>query len=81
VSEVIFPKMSSAADATGVIVTWFVESGESVTPSTLIAEVAIDKVDAEVYPETGGVITLLVAEEAEVVQGSVIATIEQLGQE
>ncbi len=74
-SDVIFPKMSEAADATGVVVSWFVESGDSVTPTTLIAEVAVDKVDAEVYPETAGVITLLVAEEAEVVQGSVIATI------
>lgn len=73
--EVTFPKMSAADGATGVIVTWFVDSGDSVTPTTLIAEVAVDKVDAEVYPETGGVITLLVAEEAEVVQGSVIATI------
>ncbi len=74
-SEVIFPKMSAADGATGVIVTWFVDSGDPVTPTTLIAEVAVDKVDAEVYPETGGVITLLVPEEAEVVQGSVIATI------
>ena len=74
-SEVVFPKMSDADDATGVIVTWFVESGATVTPTTLIAEVAVDKVDAEVYPQTAGVITLLVAEEAEVVQGSVIATI------
>ena len=74
-SDVIFPKMSDADGATGVIVTWFVESGDEVTPSTLIAEVAVDKVDAEVYPETSGTITVLVAEEAEVPQGSVIATI------
>lgn len=74
-SDVIFPKVSDADGATGVIVTWFVESGDEVTPSTLIAEVAVDKVDAEVYPETSGTITVLVAEEAEVPQGSVIATI------
>lgn len=67
--------MSDADGATGVIVTWFVESGDEVTPSTLIAEVAVDKVDAEVYPETSGTITVLVAEEAEVPQGSVIATV------
>lgn len=75
-SDVVFPKMSAADDATGVIVTWFVESGEEVTPSTLVAEVAVDKVDAEVYPETAGTITLLAEEEAEVKQGSVIATVE-----
>tara|TARA_R110002124_G_scaffold245180_1_gene410296 strand:- start:3988 stop:4218 length:231 start_codon:yes stop_codon:yes gene_type:complete len=75
VSDVIFPKMSAAADATGVVVTWFVDSGDEVTPSTLIAEVAVDKVDAEIYPETSGTITVLVDEAAEVPQGSVIATI------
>jgi len=32
-------------------------------------------VDAEIYPESSGIITLLVAEEAEVPQGSVIATV------
>lgn len=74
-SDVIFPRMSEAEDATGVVVTWFVDSGDEVTPSTLIAEVAVDKVDAEVYPDTAGTITLVVEEEAEVPQGSVIATI------
>lgn len=74
-SDVIFPKMSAATDATGVVVTWFVDSGDEVTPSTLIAEVAVDKVDAEIYPETAGTITVLVDEAAEVPQGSVIATI------
>ncbi len=74
-SDVIFPLMSTAPDATGVVVTWFVDSGDEVTPSTLIAEVAVDKVDAEIYPETTGTITVLVEEEAEVPQGSVIATI------
>jgi pyruvate/2-oxoglutarate dehydrogenase complex dihydrolipoamide acyltransferase (E2) component len=75
VSDVIFPKMSTAADATGVVVTWFVDSGDEVTPSTLIAEVAVDKVDAEIYPETTGTITILVGEDEEVLQGSVIATV------
>jgi len=75
VSEVIFPTMSEADDATGVLVTWFVDSGDDVTTSTLIAEVAVDKVDAEVYPQSAGTITLLVDEGAEVPQGSVIATI------
>jgi len=75
VSEVIFPRLSEADGATGVLVTWFVDSGDAVTTSTLIAEVAVDKVDAEVYPETAGTVTLLVEEGAEVPQGSVIATI------
>jgi len=75
VSDVIFPKMSNEANATGVIVTWFVESGDAVAPTTLIAEVAVDKVDAEIYPESAGTITVLVGEDEEVSQGSVIATI------
>lgn len=74
-SAVLFPKMSKEADATGVIVTWFVESGDLVAPTTLIAEVAVDKVDAEVYPDSAGRITLLVGENEEVAQGSVIAEI------
>jgi len=74
-TDVLFPLMSEADGATGVIVTWFVESGDEVTPTTLIAEVAVDKVDAEVYPPTSGVITLLVEENAEVRQGAVIAQV------
>jgi pyruvate/2-oxoglutarate dehydrogenase complex dihydrolipoamide acyltransferase (E2) component len=65
--------MSGGQEATGVIVTWFVESGDEVTPATLVAEVAVDKVDAEVYPEDSGVITLLAQENTAIRQGSVIA--------
>lgn len=74
-TDVLFPLMSEAEGATGVIVTWFVESGDQVTPTTLIAEVAVDKVDAEVYPATSGVITLLAEESTEVRQGGVIAQV------
>ena len=74
-TDVLFPVMSEADGATGVIVTWFVESGDEVTPTTLIAEVAVDKVDAEVYPPTSGVITLLVEENTEIRQGAVIAQV------
>jgi len=74
-TDVLFPLMSEADGATGVIVTWFVESGDEVTPTTLIAEVAVDKVDAEVHPQTSGVITLLVEENTEIRQGAVIAQV------
>ena len=74
-TDVLFPLMSGADGSTGVIVTWFVESGDEVTPTTLIAEVAVDKVDAEVYPPTPGVITLLVEENTEIRQGAVIAQV------
>ncbi len=74
-TDVLFPLMSGAQGATGVVVTWFVDSGDQVTPATLIAEVAMDKVDAEVYPETSGVITLLAEEQQEIAQGAVIARV------
>jgi pyruvate/2-oxoglutarate dehydrogenase complex dihydrolipoamide acyltransferase (E2) component len=74
-TNVLFPLMSGGQEATGVIVTWFVQSGDEVTPSTLIAEVAVDKVDADVYPETSGVITLLVEENKAIPQGAVIAQV------
>ena len=74
-TDVLFPVMSEADGATGVIVTWFVESGDEVTPTTLIAEVAVDKVDADVYPPTSGVITLLVEESTQTRQGAVIAQV------
>jgi pyruvate/2-oxoglutarate dehydrogenase complex dihydrolipoamide acyltransferase (E2) component len=74
-TDVLFPMMSGAGGATGVIVTWFVESGDEVTPTTLIAEVAVDKVDADVYPEDSGIITLLVEENTEIRQGAVIAQV------
>ena len=74
-TDVLFPLMSKTEGAIGVIVTWFVESGDQVTPTTLIAEVAVDKVDAEVYPENSGVITLLAEENTEIPQGAVIAQV------
>jgi pyruvate/2-oxoglutarate dehydrogenase complex dihydrolipoamide acyltransferase (E2) component len=74
-TDVLFPFMSGADGATGVIVSWFVESGDEVSPTTLIAEVAVDKVDADVYPPTSGVITLLVEENTEIRQGAVIAQV------
>ena len=74
-SDVRFPEMSATPGATGVVVTWFVDPGDEVTPTTLIAEVAMDKVDAEVYPETSGTISMLIEEGAVVEQGTVIAQV------
>lgn len=74
-TDLVFPKMSAADGAIGVITSWFVETGERVTPETLVAEVAMDKVNGDVYPEVSGVITVLIGEGQEVPQGTVIATI------
>jgi pyruvate/2-oxoglutarate dehydrogenase complex dihydrolipoamide acyltransferase (E2) component len=75
-TDVAFPFMSDDRAATGVLVTWFVRDGGHVETTTLIAEVAMDKVDAEVYPPVAGTIRLLVAEGAEVAQGTAIAQVD-----
>lgn len=74
-TEVTFPKMTDAGDASGVLATWYVEDGEQVSAGQILADVAVEKVDAEVTAPVAGTVTLAVAEEAEVAEGSVIATI------
>ncbi len=75
-TEVEFPVMSNErSDATGVVATWYAADGENVTEGQLIAEVQMDKVDAEILAPVAGVITLLAAEGDEVAQGTVIARI------
>ncbi|MBS1673313.1 MAG: biotin attachment protein [Actinobacteria bacterium] len=75
-SDVTFPEMSSDPAATGVIVTWFASEGEQVEPDDLLAEVAMDKVDQEIHAVRSGILRIVVPEETEVAQGSVIARIE-----
>ena len=75
-TEVVFPRMSQDnPDAVGVLATWYARDGEPVTQGQLIAEVQMDKVSNEVTAPTAGTITCLVAEGAEVQQGTPIATI------
>ena len=76
-SETItFPVMSNEPDAVGVVATWFVKSGESVSAGQVVAEVMVDKVSVDIEAPIGGVVTLLVEEEASVAQGSDIARID-----
>ncbi len=75
-TDVLFPSMSAdQAEATGLLATWFVQDGEQVAEGQLVAEVQMDKVDAEVLAPVSGAIHPGVKEGSEVVQGSVIATI------
>lgn len=75
-TDVPFPQMSEEHhDATGVVATWYAAEGEQVAEGQLLADVQMDKVDAEVMAPAAGTVTLLVAEGEEVVQGSVIARI------
>ena len=41
-------RSTGAARVSAVIITWFVELGEEVRPASLLAEVALDKVGAQV---------------------------------
>jgi pyruvate/2-oxoglutarate dehydrogenase complex dihydrolipoamide acyltransferase (E2) component len=77
VTDVLFPTMShDNPSAVGILATWFARDGEPVSEGQLVAEVQMDKVDAEVLAPAGGTLRLVTAEGSEVEQGSVIATIE-----
>lgn len=76
-TEVLFPPLSKETpDAEGVLVTWFVAEGDRVRQDQLLAEVQVDKVAAEVPAPAGGIVHLLVGEEATVSQGTPIARID-----
>lgn len=76
-TDVPFPALSKETpDAEGVLATWFVSDGATVSADQLLAEVQVDKVSAEVPAPVGGVVHLLVAEEETVKQGAPIARIE-----
>jgi len=76
-TDVVFPALSKEnPDAEGVLATWFVAEGATVAPDQLLAEVQVDKVAAEVPAPAGGVVHLLVEEEAAVKQGTPIARID-----
>lgn len=76
-TEVLFPPLSKQTpDAEGVLSTWFVTDGATVSADQLLAEVQVDKVSAEVPAPVAGVLRQLVEEEAAVRQGTPIARIE-----
>ncbi len=76
-AEVLFPEVSKKdPNIEGVVATWFVGDGDHVTEGQLIAEVQVEKVDAEVYAPDSGVIKILSNEQLPTRQSSVIAVIE-----
>jgi pyruvate/2-oxoglutarate dehydrogenase complex dihydrolipoamide acyltransferase (E2) component len=76
VTDVLFPRLSDRdPDGEGVVATWFVNDGETVTVGQLVAEVAVDKVDAEVFAPADGAISIVVTEGQAAPQGGAIATI------
>lgn len=57
------------------LATWYAADGDVVAAGQLVAEVQMDKVDAEVVAPAAGTIRLLVEEGQEVAQGAKIAEI------
>lgn len=76
-TELHFPRLSDdRPEATGVLATWYAAEGDVVAEGQLVAEVQMDKVDAEVLAPAAGTIRLLVPEGEEVTQGAAIARID-----
>lgn len=75
-AEIVFPLMSeNDPDAEGVVSTWFVSDGDHVEEGDLVAEVAVDKADMEIFAPQSGTISIMVAEAQGVKQNNPIATI------
>ncbi len=76
-TEVPFPVMSTDdPTAEGVVGTWFVHHGETVTAGQVIAEVQVDKVSQEVEAPVAGTMYQYVAEGVGIAQGAPLARID-----
>ncbi len=74
--EVLFPMMTGDPQDCGVLIQWLAPNGTSVAAYQVIAEVTIEKFDAEINAPAAGTLTWQVQEGEEVAQGAAIATIE-----
>jgi len=76
-TDLLFPPLSKESpDAEGLLVSWYVDEGATVTADQVVAEVQVDKVSAEVLAPAPGVLHRLVDEEATVHQGDPIGRID-----
>ncbi|MFW2383929.1 MAG: biotin/lipoyl-containing protein [Acidimicrobiales bacterium] len=77
ITEVPFPVMSQDdPTAEGVVGTWFVNHGETVTAGQVIAEVQVQKVSQDVEAPVAGTMYQYVAEGAAIAQGAPLARID-----
>lgn len=74
--EILFPIMSGDLAEPGVLLEWRAPDGGEVAAYQVIAEVTVDKFDAEINTPAAGTLRWLVAEGDEVAQGSAIAVVE-----
>ncbi len=74
-TEIFFPHMSGDPDEPGVLLQWRVANGSDVSAYQVIAEVTVDKFDAELNSPVSGTLRWGVAEGEEVRQGAPIGTV------
>ncbi|MHA7306928.1 biotin/lipoyl-containing protein [Arthrobacter sp. TMN-49] len=74
--EVLFPMMTGDPQDRGVLIGWRAPNGSTVTAYQVIAEVTIEKFDAEINAPSAGTLSWQVLEGEEVAQGATIATID-----
>ena len=74
-TEILFPLMSGDPDEPGVLLEWRAPHGCQVAAYQVIAEVTVDKFDAEINTPVAGILSWVVAEGDEVRQGAPIATV------
>lgn len=76
--EVLMPRLAEEVDE-GVVVTWFVELGATVSEGDLLAELQVQKVSTELQsPFTGRLTEILVEAGGVVAQGAPIAVIDDI---
>ena len=75
-TEIVFPQMSGDPDECGVLMEWRAANGAQVSAYDVIAEVTVDKFDAEINTPVSGTLRWVVAEGDEVRQGTPIATVD-----
>ncbi len=73
--DVLVPRVSETTEE-GILVTWFVEPGATVSEGDLVAEVQVEKVSAEVRAPADGRIELLAEPGGVIVQGRPIAVVD-----
>lgn len=76
-ADVSFPQLSDdRPDAEGVLATWFVSDGDQVASGQLLGEAMVEKISGDVVAPAAGRVRLLVAEDQQARQGTVIARVE-----
>ncbi len=74
--DIVFPKMSGDPAELGVLMEWRAANGSEVSAYQVIAEVTVNKFDAEINAPVSGTLNWVAVEGEEVSQGAVIATVD-----